>query len=221
MKKRQSLIHIDNTIKIDPVYPLPDIVKKAAILIKAGGIIGFPTRCLYGIGADAFNVDAVDKVFLLKKRPRSKPLSVLINSRSDLVKLVRDIPLVALEIMDRFWPGRITIVFDAKNDVPENLISCTGKIGIRQTGHNVVRALLKEVNIPITGTSANLSGSAGCFSVERIDPLIANRLDLIIDAGSLKGGIGSTVIDVTTKPPRLLREGEVSIMALSGLGIVG
>ncbi len=112
--------------------------------------------------------------------------------------------------MDYFWPGQITIVFEAKSTISRNLTGGTGKIGIRMPEHPVALSLVKEVNSPITGTSANISGEAGCSVISDLDAQIADKIDIMLDAGSLKGGAGSTVIDVTTSFPTILREGYVS-----------
>jgi L-threonylcarbamoyladenylate synthase len=111
--------------------------------------------------------------------------------------------------MDRFWPGKITLVFEALPAVPECLTAGTGKIGIRQPGHPVAAALVKTFQGPVTGTSANLSGSPGCRQIADLDPQVARKLDLILDAGPLRGGSGSTVVDVTQDIPRILRVGQI------------
>ncbi|MCD4763108.1 MAG: threonylcarbamoyl-AMP synthase [Desulfobacterales bacterium] len=195
-------------ILIDPFNPQPKLILKAAGLIKKGGVVLFPTRCLYGLGADAFNPEAVDKVFTIKQRPYNKPISVLIKDTNDLHILVKHIPSTAKCIINYFWPGQITIVFEAKNTISRNLTGGTGKIGIRLPEHPVALSLVKEVNSPITGTSANISGQAGCSAIS--DVQLAEKVDILLDAGQLKGGTGSTVIDVTTSFPTILREGSVS-----------
>jgi len=195
-------------ILIDPFNPQPKLILKAAGLIKKGGVVLFPTRCLYGLGADAFNPKAVDKVFRIKQRPYNKPVSVLIKDTNDLHILVKHIPSTAKCIINYFWPGQITIVFEAKNTISGNLTGDTGKIGIRMPEHPVAFSLVKEANSPITGTSANISGQAGCSAIS--DVQLAEKVDILLDAGQLKGGTGSTVIDVTTSFPTILREGSVS-----------
>ncbi|MFH1075640.1 MAG: L-threonylcarbamoyladenylate synthase [Pseudomonadota bacterium] len=195
---------------IDPLSPQPELILKAAQSIKKGGIVLFPTRCLYGLGADAFNPEAIDRVFRIKQRPYNKPISVLIKDTNDLHILVKHVPSAAKCIMDNFWPGQITIVFEAKSTISRNLTGGTGKIGIRMPEHPVALSLVKEVNSPITGTSANISGKVGCSAISDLDAQIADKLDMILDAGPLKGGAGSTVIDVTTPFPTILREGYVS-----------
>jgi L-threonylcarbamoyladenylate synthase len=195
---------------IDPFHPHPDIIEEAVGMILSGGVIMFPTRGLYGLGADANHHEAVEKVFQIKQRPLDKALLVLIGDRADLDDLVKYIPGSAENIMKRFWPGGVTIVFEAKETVSESLTAGTGKIGARMPEHPVALALSKAFGGPITGTSANLSGSPGCKKIDDIDFSVAKELDLILDAGPLSGGTGSTVVDVTVNPPVILRVGSVS-----------
>jgi len=200
---------LSKIIEINPLNPQPDLISEAARIINNGGIVSFPTRYLYGLGTNALNSEAVDRVFAIKQRPYSKPLSVLINHQNDLSLLARNMPQAALRIMERFWPGDITIVFEANAALPLNLTAGTGKIGIRLPQHPVAVALTNAVQGPITATSANLTGHGGCSRVSDLNPLVADKLDLILDAGPLEGGTGSTVIDVTVDVPKILREGAI------------
>jgi L-threonylcarbamoyladenylate synthase len=170
----------------------------------------FPTRCLYGLAADAFNAAAVERVFEIKQRPPEMPLLVLISRAEQLAELAERVPQAAQFLMQRFWPGRLTLVLDARPGLPARLTAGTGKIGIRLAANPVARALAEAVAQPITGTSANLSGESGCRQIGELDPRIARQVDLILDGGSLKGGVGSTVVDVTGAAPLVIREGEVS-----------
>jgi len=196
--------------KINPTTPEPGIIAEAAAVIQRGGIIAFPTRCLYGLGADALNPDAVGRLFKIKQRPGDKPILVLIDARNRLESLVGHIPPAAAAIMDAFWPGRVTLVFEARKMLPAELTAHTGKIGVRLPGHPAAMALVKHLKGAVTGTSANLSGQAGCCRAQDLEPQVAGQLDLILDAGTLEGGAGSTVVDVTVDPPRVLREGQVA-----------
>jgi len=197
------------TKKINPENPEPDIIRDAADVIRKGGAVLFPTKCLYGLGADALNPDAVDRIFEIKQRPRGKPILVLIHRKKELELLVKGVPPAASRIMDKFWPGGVTIVFEAKNTLPENLTAGTGKIGVRMAGHPAAFALAQAVNGPVTGTSANLAGQPGCSQADELDMQVGERLDLILDAGLLRGGAGSTIIDVTYCFPKILRDGAV------------
>ena len=196
--------------RIDPDNPQPEFILQAAQIIKDGGVVVFPTRCLYGLGADASHPQAVQRVFTIKQRSEQNPILVLIDHPGQVALLAKRIPDAATRLMERFWPGRVTLVLEARDTVPEDLTAHTGKIGARMPGHTVALAMVKAVSGPITGTSANLSGRPGCHRIDNLDTLIAERVDLILDAGRLKGGTGSTVVDVTESKPRILREGEVS-----------
>ena len=196
--------------KINPENPDIDLIQESADTIRKGGVIAFPTRCLYGLGADAFNAEAVDRIFKIKQRPAEKPILLLIDDFKRLKNLVNRIPDRAEGLMERFWPGRLTLVFDAGDDVPDYLTAGTAKIGIRLAGHPVAAALAGSIKGPITGTSANLSGQPGCHQIEDLPPAITDQLDLILDTGPLEGGRGSTVVDVSGRVPRVLREGVIS-----------
>ena len=204
-------------IKINPTTPEPEIIAEAAAAVKRGGVIAFPTRCLYGLGADAFNPDAVARLIHVKQRPEDKPILVLIDTRNQLESLVTHIPPAADAIMDAFWPGRVTIVFEARNSLPNQLTAQSGKIGVRLPGHPAAFSLVKQVQGPITGTSANISGQPGCHRAKDLDPTMAGQLDFILDAGTLRGGPGSTVVDVTVTPPQVLREGQVKAGDILGV----
>jgi L-threonylcarbamoyladenylate synthase len=165
---------------------------------------------LYGLGADAFNPEAVDRVFEIKGRPADKPLPVLISHLDQLDLLVKRLPAVASAIMSRFWPGRLTIVLEARSSLPANLTAGTGCIGVRLAGHPVAVALVQAAGLPITATSANLSKQVGASRVDQLSKQLLSRLDLVLDAGPLKGGVGSTIVDISREVPVVLREGEIS-----------
>lgn len=210
IKRRQQSNSKGRIVPIDPVSPDLSIIRKAADLIRAGGLAAFPTRSLYGIGADIYQPDPLATVFHAKGRTADKPISVLIRSESQLSDLVVDVPEPAFRLMKRFWPGRVTIVFAVHPSVPSPLTGNTGKIGIRLPEHPVAVALLNALDHPITGTSANLSGQPGCSQIADLALEVMTEMAIILDAGPLTGGIGSTVVDVATSPPAVLREGGVS-----------
>lgn len=204
-------------LSVDPESPDHDKIIKAAALIKKGGLVVFPTSSFYGLGTGASNAGAVDRVFWVKKRDRQKPILILVASPADVALLVQSIPKTAIRLMEVFWPGGLTLVFQAADPLPSNLTGYTGKIGIRLAAHPVASALVTAVEGPITGTSANLSGKGGRTVVADIDRGIKDQVDLVLDAGRLVGGKGSTVVDVTVSPPKILREGVIDaekIMAL-------
>ncbi|MDA3898578.1 MAG: L-threonylcarbamoyladenylate synthase, partial [Desulfobacteraceae bacterium] len=197
-KKPKSSAQNSNIFYIDPENPDFLQIEKAADIVKKGGMLLFPTRTLYGIGVDAFNPDAVNRVFKIKQRATDSPLSVLVKSINDVTSLAAEIPSAALKFMETFWPGSLTIVFKARPEVPSGLTAGTGKIGIRIPEHPVAVRLVESLDCPLTGTSANLSGHPGADCIEDLPSEIITGVDLVIDSGKLKGGTGSTVVDVTT-----------------------
>jgi L-threonylcarbamoyladenylate synthase len=197
-------------VAVESRFPEQPAIGLAAAAIRKGGLVVFPTNTFYGLGVRAFHADSVEKVFRAKKRNPTKPLLILISNITDLPSLVESVPAKAESIIEKFWPGNVTVVFQAKENLPANLTGHTGKIGIRLAGHPVASALVKEVGSPITGTSANISGKAGAMSVQELDREMLTHVDLVLDAGVLGGGRGSTVVDVTVRPTRIVREGNVS-----------
>ncbi len=196
-------------IRVDAHHPEPEIINQAANILKQGGLVIFPASCLYGVAANALAPAAVDNVFQLKHRPRNNPILVLIKTIDQLADLVASVPPHAKMLMDRLWPGSLTLVFNAADHVCPELTAGSGKIGIRLPRHPVARALVNSVDFPVTGTSANLSGQPGCTHINALDPAITQNIHLILDAGPVTGGTGSTVVDVTCHPPKILRRGAV------------
>jgi L-threonylcarbamoyladenylate synthase len=206
MKKPKNSKSGDDGLK---KIPDPDLIKRAAEALKKGGAVVFPTRGLYGLGVDALSLDAVEKIFAIKKRSRENPLLILVEDLEAVRGLVTDIPPAGEKIARRFWPGRVTVVLKAAAHLPENLTAKTGKIGVRIPGHPAARALVRALGGPMTGTSANLSGSPGCRRVSDIPEEILRACDWVLDAGALEGGQGSTVVDVTLPEPAIIRQGAV------------
>jgi L-threonylcarbamoyladenylate synthase len=195
---------------ISSATPDPDTVHAVVQVLRNGGVVAFPTSTLYGLGADADNPQAVERIFNIKGRQYNQALLVLIRDASWLPGLVHEIPSKAAILMEAFWPGGITIVFNASDGVSVRLTGNTGKIGIRVPKHPVAAAIVTELASPLTGTSANLSGKGGCWDISCLEEQVAEQLDGVVDTGPLKGGRGSTVIDVTFDPPRILRQGTIS-----------
>ena len=194
---------------MDPKAPDASVIGRAAEQIKNGGLAVFPTWGLYGIGADVFQSEAVARVFKAKRRPPNQPIAILIPSKARLDACVTEIPESARKLMQTFWPGGITLVFYASTQVSELLTGQTGKIGIRVPLHPVAAALAGALDHPITATSANLSGEPGCADVADLPSDLMAKMAVILDAGPLFGGAGSTVVDVTTHPPAIIRQGSV------------
>ena len=197
-------------IRVDPVSPDKKTVQTAGKILHQDGLVIFPAACMYGVAANALSTKAIEKVFTLKQRPKDKAILVLVPGPESVLDFAASIPETARKLMAAFWPGKLTLVFKAKNDLPKALTAGTGKIGIRQPGHPVALKLVQTAGLLLTGTSANLSGQDNCTTVGQLPKKIIEQSNLILDAGTLKGGSGSTIVDVTTEPVTILRQGRVS-----------
>ncbi|MCF6246664.1 MAG: threonylcarbamoyl-AMP synthase [Desulfobacula sp.] len=197
-------------IDVDPANPEQKTMQRAGKILEQNGLVIFPATCIYGVAANALDNTAIKKIFELKQRPKNNPILVLIPCVECLKELVQSIPQQAEKLMSAFWPGKITLVFNAKNKVSSLLTADTGKIGIRWPAHPVAQALLNSVDFPITGTSANLSGQNSCATTRQLPQSIIDQADLILNAKALKGGMGSSIVDVTTTPATIIRQGQIS-----------
>jgi L-threonylcarbamoyladenylate synthase len=186
------------------------VFAQAAEILIAGGVVAYPTETFYGLGVDATNENAVRKIYTLKGRNFSSPVSVIIAKEEDLLTLIQELPIVAQKLIDAFWPGPLTIVFKASDKILPVLTAGTGKIGVRISSHKGATAIAQKLGRPLTATSANLSGAPECSSAYEVDMQIGNKIDAIVDLGKTAGGKGSTIIDVTANPPQILREGVIN-----------
>ncbi len=197
-------------IKLDTEDNLKIGLKKAADSILSGGLVGIPTESYYGLAVNPTDVKAIQRLFHVKKRRGDQPILILIPSMKLLDQYVIHVSEIARLLMNEFWPGGLTLIFEAKPNLPRELTAGTGKIGVRLSSHPIATALAQAVGTPITGTSANISGQPACSSAKEVLHGLGDKVDLILDGGETAGGKGSTVLDVTMDPPAVLREGMVS-----------
>jgi L-threonylcarbamoyladenylate synthase len=196
-------------LKIDPVNPDGEKLAEAIRVLRKGGVIAFPTETFYGLGADARNEAAVEKIFRIKGRNFRNPLPVIVADEGDVSALVEEIPSAATDLMRKFWPGPLTLVFRAAPSVSSRLTAGTGKIGIRVSSHPIARFLAAGLAGPLTATSANPSGGPECSSAAAVIQALGDLPDAVIDGGATPGGAGSTILDITLSPPPILREGVI------------
>jgi L-threonylcarbamoyladenylate synthase len=196
-------------LKIDPGKPDEEKLAEAVRVLREGGVVAFPTETFYGLGADARNETAVEKIFRIKGRNFRNPLSVIVAHGGELIPLVEEIPAAATILMQKFWPGPLTLIFRASSTVLPRLTADTGKIGIRISSHRIARLLAAGLAGPLTATSANPSGGTECSSADAVIRALGDLPDAVIDGGATPGGAGSTILDVTFFPPRILREGAI------------
>ena len=198
-------------IQVDPDEPKID---DAAEVIRRGGIIAYPTDTLYGLGASIQCEEALKRVYEIKGRDPTKPLLMLIPDVGSLRPLVKGISDVARRLMDTFWPGPLTLVFEASESVPKVCLGGGRTIGIRLPKSSIVLALLEKVQAPLTAPSANLSGSPEPTSAQQVAENIGDRVDLIVDGGPCTDDQPSTLVDVSGPKAYLLREGRISYETL-------
>jgi len=201
---------LSNILKVDTEEKLQIGLKKAADVIKSGGLVAIPTESFYGLAVNPTDVKAIKRLFDVKKRRGDQPILILIPSLEHLDQCVLHVSEIALRLVNEFWPGGLTLLFEAKPNLPPELTAGKGKIGVRLSSHPVPTALAQAVDGPITGTSANISGQPACSTAKEVLQHLGENVDLILDGGQTAGGTGSTVLDVTMDPPFIVREGMVS-----------
>ncbi|MBI4468288.1 MAG: threonylcarbamoyl-AMP synthase [Acidobacteria bacterium] len=198
---------MSNRLQVDLLRPVPYQIREVRLAIENGGLIVYPTDTFYALGADPFQEAAVEKIFTVKGREGGKPILVLVSD----MEQARRCAITEVNFFDRlasaFWPGPLTIVLPARKAVPRSLTAGTGTIGIRWPGRPEVSALVRELGGALTGTSANLSGGPNPSRIDMIPAVLLEAVDLVLDAGETRGGAPSTLVDLTTSPPRILREG--------------
>jgi L-threonylcarbamoyladenylate synthase len=197
-------------IKTDKKDNLRAGLARAGQILLTGGAVAFPTETFYGLAVNALNEGAIGRLFTIKKRRSDSPVLILIPSLECLGRYVEQVPETARIHMKKFWPGGLTLLFRAGPSISRLLTAGTGKIGIRLSSHPIATGLAKAIDAPITGTSANISGQPPCTNADEVLHSLKDRVDLILDGGETIGGKGSTILDVTADPPRILREGTIS-----------
>jgi len=189
-------------------------IARAAAVIRAGGLVAFPTETVYGLGADALNEDAVRKIFLAKERPADDPLIVHIASASQLPQLARQIPQRAWDLIERFWPGPLTLVLPKTERVPTVTTGGLDTVAVRMPSHPVAKRLIELSAVPIAAPSANRFGRPSPTIAKHVWEDLHGRIDLILDGGPTPIGVESTVLDLTVDPPMVLRPGGVTLEEL-------
>jgi len=188
----------------------------AAKIIAEGGVIAFRTDTIYGLGADPFNASAVAKIRELKGREENKPILLLLSDASVADRLIANRSKEFEEVARKFWPGPLTIVGHAVANLPPEITAGTGTVGVRVPADDSVRDLVRQCGGALTATSANPSGCEPARSAEEVREYFGDRIDLVVDGGEVTANEPSTVIDVTTSPPRVLRHGAIKDTDLHG-----
>lgn len=195
----------------------PGDIVRAATILKAGGLVAFPTETVYGLGADAANDQAVARIFAAKGRPADHPLIVHIASASEMTRWARDIPEVAWQLADRFWPGPLTLILKRAPGVAEAASGGIDTIGLRVPAHPVAQGLLRALGGGLAAPSANRFGRISPTRADHVLAELDGRIEAVIDGGACTVGLESTILDLSRGRPQVLRPGAVTAEALAAL----
>lgn len=198
----------------------PFEIERAVAALRQGGVIVYPTETLYGLGVDATNESALERLAALKGRDRGKPVSVLVASRAMLDQIVETVPAVAERLMNEFWPGALTLAFAARAGLSPVLTGGGVTIAARISSHPIARALVERLGRPVTSTSANPGGSPPAVEVTQARAYFADAVDVYVDGDRTPGGPGSTVVDCTADEFVVVREGAIPAARIAAVARV-
>ena len=190
-------------------------LSRAIASLKSGNVIVFPTETVYGLGADALNPAAVEKVFQLKGRNPNSPIPVIVADRAMLQGVVEKIPPVARTLMEQFWPGPLTLVLPAAPGMPKQLLNRMGGVGVRISSQLIATGLAQSFGRPLTATSANPSGQQAASTIEQAQNYFASDIEIFLDGGKLPSKTGSSVVEVIDDRIKIIRAGEISLGQLA------
>lgn len=204
-------------VRVDPVRPDAGVLERAAAILRGGGLVAFPTETVYGLGANALDEAAVQRIFAAKGRPSFNPLIAHVPDVKAARALVRAWPELAERLAREFWPGPLTLVLPKHGHVPDSVTAGLPSVAIRVPAHPVALALLRAAGVPLAAPSANRYTEVSPTTAQHVEKALGERVDLILDAGPTRVGIESTVIDLTGERPVLLRPGSIPPPALESI----
>lgn len=196
-------------VPIDPKDPQPEQIAEVCRVLDRGGVVAMPTDTVYGLAANPYLLAAVDRVYTIKGRSRVKALSLLVGGMAQAIELARDVPEVFYDLAERFWPGPLTLILEASGRLPRKVTANTGHVAMRHPRAPIPVAVSLKAGYPLIGTSANLSGRPECLNAQEAELQLGDRLDAIVDGGPAASPLPSTILDLTTNPPQLVREGVI------------
>ncbi|WP_298824394.1 L-threonylcarbamoyladenylate synthase [uncultured Planococcus sp.] len=209
---KTEIIFVDNDVDEEESYA------QAVEILLSGEVVAFPTETVYGLGADATNAEAVGRIFEAKGRPADNPLIVHVDSKETALEYVQEVSAKALQCMDAFWPGALTLIMQERPGAfAKNVTAGLETVGIRVPNHPVALSLLRKLQLPLAAPSANTSGKPSPTLAEHVYHDMEGRIPLILDGGATEIGIESTVLDTTCEPPVILRPGKVSKEQIEGV----
>jgi L-threonylcarbamoyladenylate synthase len=201
-------------LPVDPASPREDKVAEAVDVLVAGGVLALPTETFYGLAADAFQPAALERVQALKGKGPDDPIMLLLSDRAQASQVTDDAPELFDQLALRFWPGPLTLVVPAASRVPRGVTGGSGTVAVRVPGLALPRRLAAALGRPVSGVSANRTTRAPCRTAGEVAAAFPEGLEMILDGGPAGGGAPSTILDIGTSPPRVLREGLLPVSAL-------
>lgn len=196
---------------------MPDARARAVETLKQGNLVSFPTDTVYGVGAHAFLPEAVARLFVVKDRPLHLPIPLLLPHASAMEGVCIDIPSLAWKLAERFWPGALSLVLSRASTVPDTVTAGGSTVAVRVPAHSLVFELCRQLDAPLAATSANRHGQPPPLTADEVEAELGGRIPLLLDGGPCPGGVASTVLDLTTSPPTLLRTGPVTLEQLADI----
>ncbi len=195
-----------------PVMPAesPEALERALQVLRQGGLVCFPTDTVYGVGAHGFQEEAIRRIYQAKERPLEKAIALLLASEGQVEQVSPGLTPVGRRLAERYWPGPLTLVLPRRPEVPSILSPRRATIAVRIPDHPITLRLIRMLGAPLAATSANRSGHPDPITAEDVVRELGDRVDLILDGGRCPGGVASTVVDLTTDPPQILRPGPIS-----------
>lgn len=190
--------------------PTTENLLRAANLIQRGEIVAFPTETVYGLGADAFNVDACQKIYSAKLRPADKPLTLHVAT-FEMIEQIAEISTAAEKLIEKFLPGALTLILPKKNIVPDSVTCNSKNVGVRFPNNTVAQDFIKLAGVPIAAPSANISGKNPPTTAQEVFDNLGGKVEIILDGGKCEVGISSTVADISSGEIKILRQGKISL----------
>ena len=187
------------------------MLEKAAELIKQGKIVVFPTETVYGIGTNGLNEDAVKRLYEVKERPFNKPITLLVSDMKMINQIAKDITEIEYKIMEKFFPGPLTVILKKKDNVPNIVTAGKDTVGVRMPRGEIARKIAEEAEVPIAAPSANITGEPSGTNLQEIRKKFEGKVDLFIDGGISELGLASTIVQVIDGKPQILRQGSISL----------
>src|SRR5262245_52423466 len=191
-----------SVLVVSPESPEAQAIARAAVVLRAGGLVAFPTETVYGLGANALDATAVRRIFTAKGRPANNPLIVHVAGAAHVGRVAAAWPALAARLAERFWPGPLTLILPRSAAVPDEVTAGGPTVAVRVPAHPVARALLEAAGVPVAAPSANRSTQLSPTTAAHVLRGLNGRIDLLLDGGPTAGGLESTVLDLTTEPPR-------------------